>query len=259
MQSLSKILALPVIGLTLFAGACTHNTQTTSGADYLKRYQQGNYKVTATASSIDLDIMNIAAIEPNLRFPARIGLARIENGRLTSVPADEAVLWQDMAERQGDRYGEFVPVSPLIASMVRSTDKSNLENVVNTIRKGAARQHVDYVLTYEVIQVDARKSNALRTGDLTVLGLFILPSREIKVSSTASALLLDVRNGYPYATATAFSEDKGTSTFAGRHSKQDKLSERGRLEAVKFLTTDIENALRDLKDASYEQLVAEGY
>jgi len=128
-------------------------------------------------STINADIRSIAAVEPNLQFPARIGLARIERGRLISVPTDEAEDWQILIERLGPSFGEFVPVSPLIAAMVDTSRKSDTHSraVVDNIRRGSARQHLDYVLIYEVTDVADQNSNVLRIADLSILGLFVLP------------------------------------------------------------------------------------
>jgi len=251
-----KAMKYSALFAALLLGACSHTIQASSGADYVARYNQTAYQ---SSSTLDGEIRDIAAIEPNLRFPARFGLARIEKGQLTGIPADEAELWTEMTERQGSRYGEFLPISPLVTSMVSAPYDRRTTNIVNDIRKGAARQHVDYVLIYEVTDKKERRSNDLRVGDATILGLFLLPSRKVKIDSTASAILLDVRNGYPYVTATSFAENKGTTSAVGVSSKRKKLTQAGRIEAVGKLTLDVENALRDLKDEAYEQLVAEGY
>jgi len=265
-----KIKTLILSAALLVLGACTHNTQTTSGQEYLKQYAQND--AYRHLSEVDTEIYDIANIEPDLRFPARIGLARIGNPnpysgtpKLTSIPGDESEIWAELVQREGSRYGEFVPVSPLIASMVnrnstgaRNTNGS-VDNIVANIRKGAARQHLDYVLIYEVTDTDKRTSNNLSFTDATVLGLFLIPSRKVKVDTIASAVLVDVRNGYPYATATSFSELGSTTTKYGSSSKREKLKDKGRLKAVEGLSEHVEAALRDLKDAAYDKLVAEGY
>ena len=220
-------MTLTKLGFTFAASAilltaCGTTTQMTSGADYLARYKPT--ATAATSSGIDSQVRSIAAIEPDLRFPARIGLARIQNGQLTTAPADEMQAWGDLADNLGAPYGEFVPVSPFIAAMVRpeptKLDKRYYPNpqtnrVVADIRRASARQHLDYVLVYEVSQNSTKESNALSLADLTVLGLYVLPSRSVKIDSTASALLIDVRNGYPYGTATAFATDKQVRTVLG--------------------------------------------
>jgi len=197
--------------------ACSHTTQYTSGKDYLERYDKSAATLTSNTGSIDADIRNIAAIEPDLQFPARIGLARIEKGRLISIPQDESDAWTILHRRLGPSFGNFVPVSPLIASMVSKTDSTKYDHreVVNNIRRGSARQHL----------AADQSRNALQLADLSILGLFVLPSRNIKVDSTASAMLIDVRNGYPYGTASAFAERKAITTSIGSRGRKTFMFE----------------------------------
>ena len=235
-----------ILSATLTLVGCATVPQYTSGEDYLARYQIPT--VSASASETDQIIRQIAAVEPDLRFPARIGLARIERGALVGVPADEAQSWAASAETLGTGFGELIPVSPLVANMV----SSHKTGVVDHIRKGAARQHLDYVIAYEVTDAAASDGNALRLADLTVLGLFILPSRDLKVEATASAILLDVRNGYPYLTGSTFADKKGISTVVGRGDRKDKLRTAARQVAVAQIAEEFADGLKELK------LVADG-
>jgi len=96
-MSLRPTLGLAVIAICLTA--CETTSQYTSGADYLERYPAQTslteYAPSASAAHItghattDAAIRNIAAVEPDLRFPARIGLARIDRHNLVGVPHDE--------------------------------------------------------------------------------------------------------------------------------------------------------------------------
>ena len=254
-----------LLATATFLSACSHHIQTTSGADYLKGYSQS--PAYTALNHTNTEIYDIANIEPDLRFPARIGIARIgidkDSARkgLTAIPGDEADIWLEMAEKEGDRYGEFVPVSPFISAMVsqRHKDSSDVRHIIDDIRKGAARQHLDYVLVYEVTSDDNRRQNGLGFTDATVLGLFLIPSRKVEVDTTASAILLDVRNGYPYLTASSFSEKTSTTTRSASNSKTTKLQDKGRIEAISKLSADVENGMQELKDEAYEQLVAEGF
>lgn len=233
-------------------GACATTSQYTSGQDYLAKYDHVAYQ---SYSDIDAEIKQIAAIEPRLEFPARIGLARIQRGQLTSVPADEIQSWQDMTHDLGASYGEFVPVSPLIAAMVSRDNKTHnrANKVVDDIRRGSARQHLDYVLIYEVSEKEDAKTNALRFADLTILGLYVLPTRNIKVEAAASAMLIDVRNGYPYGTATAYADEESLSTFVGKGDKFDHLSDKARANAVDSLTDEVLIFMEELKVKSSTQ------
>jgi len=234
--------------LTLGAlSACTTIPQYTSGQDYLARYNK-----VSPRTDIDKEIRAIAAIEPNLKFPARIGLARIDRGSLTTLPPDEAEHWQTMTSNLGSSYGSFIPVSPFIASYVDRAvpNRSGLKvasNTIDHIRKGAARQHLDYVLIYEVTRKTDKRSNALSLADASILGMFVIPSKKINVASTASAILLDVRNGYPYLTATEFAEDNGLSTSVHARSQSERLADATRLNVVSYLSEEIEHGLRELQ------------
>lgn len=231
-------LTLALSAFTL--SACSTTTQMTSGASYLARSN------TASHSYLDREVRAIAAVEPDLHFPARIGLARIENGKLTNAPAQEMVIWGDMAERLGAPYGEIIPVSPFIANMVRPSTKDRTNSVVADIRRASARQHLDYVLTYEVTQRDSKNSNGLALADLTILGLYVLPSRSMNIDSSASAILLDVRNGYPYGTATAFANSKKKVTALGSSNRSRKARKANFIQAVENLSVDVETMMEQL-------------
>ena len=235
--------------------ACSHTTQYSSGQDYLNRYDKSAVSLAANSGTIEADIRAIAAIEPDLQFPARIGLARIERGRLITVPQDESAHWASLHHRLGPSFGDFVPVSPLITSMVSKTHKTNSgrRDIVNNIRRGSARQHLDYVLIYEVSDISDKSRNTLQIADLSILGLFVLPSRNIKVDSTATAMLIDVRNGYPYGTATAFSERKAMTTAVRSNGHKAKLKDKARTIAVENLTSDVEDFMLELRDITAEK------
>ena len=241
-----------MVGVTALAlSACATTTQYTSGQDYLARYNSnsaytGQTKLNSNPA-IDAEIREIAAIEPNLRFPARIGLARIEHGQLIGVPQDEAGYWRDAAEELGHGFGQFIPVSPLVAEMVGTNEPHYKRNVVNHIRRGAARQHLDYVIAYEVNHKSESQKNELGIADLSILGLFVLPSRNVDVQSTASAILMDVRNGYPYLTGSTFADKSGISTLVGRSDKKDRLKDASRIVAVDKISDEFAQGLKELK------------
>ena len=247
---LAFVAALGALVLT----ACEHYTQTTSGADYLARYDSSYTPTEGGGSDVDADVRRIAAVEPDIRFPARIGLARIQRGRLVGVPADEGYIWQALAEELGPRYGDFVPVSPLIAASVGergtldeySTIYSPTQEVIADIRRGAARQHIDYVLVYEVGSSKQGKANAISLADLSIVGMFVLPSRSIEVEASASGILLDVRNGYPYATLTAHAEKNGLSRAVSEYSRTRELADTAEELAVLNLSGDVKDAMEAL-------------
>jgi hypothetical protein len=59
---------------------------------------------------------------------------------------------------------------------------------------------LDAVLIYETFSKENRSDNILALADVTILGGFILPSRNHEVQGFADAVLIDVVQGYPYGT-----------------------------------------------------------
>ena len=241
----------------LAIGACATSLQTTSGADYLARYDASHQTTDSLTAEVDEDVRRIAALEPTLAFPARIGLARIHRGTLTEIPADEAHIWQASLEDMGEQLGEIVPVSPLIAALVsdpatngrhaRSFDVNRAASVIAHIRRGAARQHLDFVLAYEVGSRQHRKANALSAADLTIIGMFVLPSRTVDVEASASALMLDVRTGYPYATLTTHAEASGLTRAVTNQSTRFAFVDSAEERAVEKLADEFAGALEALE------------
>lgn len=261
------VLAVGLVGLL---AACGYQVQTTSGSQYLSAYAPG-----APAAEIDADIALAADVEPQLHFPARLGLARIEHGALTPVPPADAEAWRALAQRLGSGYGEFVPISPLVAAFAapaklqrESGDclrdsfvfnhpicaRTRLADLVRQVRMGAARQHVDAVLIYETFASSSGKSNALAITKLALIGFF-LPSEDVEAEGLAQAVLLDVRNGYTYGTATATSEQPAyrlTTPGNSREAQQEARVEAQAL-AVANLAVEVEGMVRELRLALAEQ------
>lgn len=238
--SLATVLAL---------GACGERyVQTSSGADYLARYD-------AAAAGVvpDANIRRAAAVEPILTFPARFGLARIENGHLTGIPVAEVALWAGLIEKHRS-LGEFVPISPIIAEFTADAVlqprpdryRRDTGELVTTIRLGAARQHVDVVLIYEVGATSGRDFTILAFADLTIIGGAFLPTRSLEAHGVASALLLDVRNGYPYGTASAEADLSALSVTYGSGRRTEELRREAALKVVGNLVPEVDAMIGEL-------------
>ncbi|NIA68219.1 hypothetical protein HBA54_06405 [Pelagibius litoralis] len=261
-----------VLGLVALLAACDHRVQTTSGSQYLAGYSGLHSTAGASAGidpGIDGGIRAAADVEPQLRFPARLGLARIENGRLTSVPQGDAMAWRSLAERLGDGYGSFVPVSPLIAALAVPRDavdaagrcspayRSCLAQIVHEVRLGAARQHLDAVLIYETFGKSEETSNPLAVTKLALIGFF-LPTEDVAAEGSAQAVLVDVRNGYTYGMASAVADKpvQRITTSGNSYAVQRAAQQVAQVRAVENLTGEVEAMLRDLRLALAEGRLA---
>ncbi|OIN85464.1 MAG: hypothetical protein AUJ12_09125 [Alphaproteobacteria bacterium CG1_02_46_17] len=162
-------------------------------------------KNTVEVKSIDQIVREVAAVEPVLKFPARIGLARIDGGSLTNLTQDDANAWKEMQNKLGSSFGEFIAINPLVAKMVQGyvNDRGygyRVQSVIDNIRLAAARQHLDAVLIYEVMSKENRSTNILAVANMSIIGGYILPSKSAEVEGLGNAILIDVIQGYPYGT-----------------------------------------------------------
>lgn len=256
----------PAIAAFLLLGACGQTVQTTSGADWAHRtpaWAEASRRAPsmqpppgqaastqprqATARSIDAMVLEAATTEPLLRFPARIGLARVEAGRLAAIPPEEAEPWLRLATDLGPAFGTFVPVSPLIAeTTAASFPQGSVQGVVERIRLGAARQHLDAVLVYEVTQSGTDRLTPFSVLDLTVIGAILLPTRAVEGKAVANALLLDVRNGYPYGTASSAGSAESAAPAFGTGDARRSTADLARAEAVGKLASEVKTMATQL-------------
>lgn len=253
---------IAIAAVVLLAG-CQSYVQTTSGKAYLNRYAQSqNVNAEGAVSTVAADdqaVREIANVEPELQFPARIGIARIFNGQMATIPANEAQQWRQFADRLGPDYGEFVPISPLVAALAASSVsdastnrnrwRGNVEETVRAIRFGAARQHVDAVLIYEVFANSDVDTNILSVTKLILVGFFMAPSEEITANGFANAMLVDVRNGYVYGYAHSGTEKpvETLSTSANEYANVRRAESAARAGAVDKLIVDVEEMTRELR------------
>ena len=248
---MKKLVTIVAISLTL-AGCSA--TQTTSGQEYLAQYS--SVPVSAPrqtvrpdgtkveVKSIDALVREAAAVEPILKFPARIGIARITDGSLTTIPPEEMTSWEALCNKLGRSFGECVPVSPMVARMVASGARDmgdSLNGVIDTIRLGAARQHLDAVLVYEVLSRESSHKNILAVANLSVIGGYVLPGRTHDAVGLGSALLIDVVQAYPYGTLSTTVEKKSRVSSSwgwGSDRKSDELAATIKAQAAKQLADE---------------------
>lgn len=249
------------LGLVLALGACESNMQYSSGEDYLSRHPVaaagGDSKSKDAKPTIEQRLREAAAVEPTLTFPARIGIARIERGQLSDIPNAEGAAWAEFVEKQGQDYGEFVPLSLLVAGMFSGVADETVQSwtsesarLMNRIRLAAARQHLDAVLIYEVRSKRDKNENLLALGKLTIIGGFILPSKVSEAQGFATALLMDVMQAYPYGNVLAFADKETELSSAwgwGSDRYGSELVEKIEATAVRNLTQETGKMLAKLR------------
>ena len=120
-------------------------------------------------------------------------------------------------------------------------------SVIDRIRVGAARQHVDAVLIYEISDSRRDRGTPLTLLDATIVGAFLVPSRAIEGQAAANAILIDGRNSYPYGTATSTAERTGFEVNNESGAKADDLATQASADAVGKLAADVGTMMARLK------------
>lgn len=291
-----KRLPALLIASGLLAG-CANQVQTSSGTDYLARYagarapvpaagdtpagrvpysgadgtrsatsipasHDGAGRVAATPPAvwIDPEIRAAASVEPALKLPARFGLARIADGRMTAIPEAEAALWRAAAAKHA-QFGEFVAISPLLAAFAVDSQepgalrgpRRDVADIVRRIRLGAARQHVDAVLVYEVGASASSDWTWLALADLTIVGGAFLPTRSLAAAGRAEALLIDVRNGYPYGSASARADLSEFFPSWGSDLRTGQIRDAVSYKVVQNLVPEVEAMFRTVLEAAIKR------
>lgn len=249
MKQFVQRLSIALAGLSL--AGCAATVQTSSGEQYLERESYPRAFGEKSLSTDDAEFVAAASVEPLLRFPAKIGLARIEGGRLTPIPDAEMAAWAELAEEANGAYGTFAPLNLLVTEMATPHRRetrwyADATQVVRKIRLGAARQHMDAIFVYEVFGTSKDRQNALSVGDLTLLGAFILPGRSVSAVGHAEGILVDVRNGYPYITASETVDREGTAAAARVLGRSAEMKDKAMLQAVLDMTETLGPAMGEL-------------
>ena len=97
-----QITLLILLSIALI-GCQSHSVQITSGKEYLSNYADYN-AFEMNASNLNEEVRLIADIEPSIKFPSRIGLVKLFNGRITNLSPEEVEAWEDAKSTMGSKF-----------------------------------------------------------------------------------------------------------------------------------------------------------
>jgi hypothetical protein len=157
---------------------------------------------------------------PHLAFPARIGIARLEDGAVTPIPADEWSHWRALRDQMSPAIGELTPVSPIVAqSLTTAQVSSTPHDAITNLRLAAAREQLDALLLYEISTTHSLEGTELALLDATIVGAWWFPTYKSHTTTHASATLIDVRSGLAYGSAIGNASDVSSATRLGSDEK----------------------------------------
>lgn len=166
----------------------------------------------ASLANVDYDIAERMKVEPRATFPTRIAVVRVQGPDYRSYRCDGygsgrycVVTTRDM-EKDDDwarmeKLKRVAGVAPLNRMVIPSSLQTDKE-----IRLAAASLKADILLAYTLdttFRIDERDF-----GPMRLISLGMLPTKEAKITATASAALFDVRTGYVYGLAEATAQER---------------------------------------------------
>ncbi len=188
------------------------------------------------------DIAAVAARKPSPNFPARLAVARVQATGYKSYSAEaygaggySVVTTQElMTDGQMQALSAWPSVAG-VAPVSRLLLPASLRSL-DDLRLSAAKLQADVLLVYTLDT--AFRINGRGYGPLTAISLGIVPDRDAHVTSTASALFIDVRTGFVYGVAEATAKASELTSIWNSSDTVDRKRLDAEREAVGLLLAE---------------------
>lgn len=179
-----------------------------------KTFSLSHAALTAVAAIIAF-APNVSAAEANVPTPrlkpapysdavmpagAKVGIARIEEGRLRAAPFNELRDWASMSLTLDPAQISFAPVSPVALARFTPTQFDS-SNKIDEIRLAAAEQGMSHVIIYGR-ESDARW-NSFGGMALDNTGLTVPAGHRLSPKGKVKALIVGTYSGTIYGTVTS--------------------------------------------------------
>jgi len=195
------------------------------------------------------DIQKGFATKSSSPFPAAIVAVRVQANDYTNYSLSRSggrygkgrysvIMVREVEEQSAiDRITKLPEVTGAIA-LNRMLIPETLTSY-DDLRAGASQLHADLMLVYTFDTAFFNRDAAL---PLSVITLGLSPTRKIKVTSTASALLIDTRTGFIYGAFEATEQRDVISTSWGSRDSADEARKDAEKAAFNQLVGEFEKA-----------------
>jgi hypothetical protein len=243
MATVRLLMALTLV--SLLGGGCASYAVPGSGAN-LRMAGAGTpgRLANARAEQTDPSVGTMMERKPLASFPATVAIVRIQGsdytGRTVTLYSGggnyRVVLTHDVEKPQHLLTLSTLPQLATLEPINRLELPERVDSL-DDLRTAAATLHADMVLVYTFDdQFDDRDVAA----GLTLLTLGIAPTKELTVTSTASAILIDTRNGYVYGAAEAMDKKTTLANDWGETAAADACREEVESRAFEKLVGDVQ-------------------
>lgn len=165
----------------------------------------------SSLTGVDYDIKQRMLREPAASFPARIALVRVQSSEYRSYRtqgigqgAYTVVFTREFEKEEDIARLKSLPMVAGVAALNRLLIPGELRTD-HELRLAAADLKADMLLVYTLD--DTFRIDEHDIGALTLISLGIAPTKQAKVTATASAALFDVRTGFVYGLAEGTAHD----------------------------------------------------
>ena len=223
--------------------ACNSYTAPGAPADF----SQLGLTPRAKAALTDNTVQQLLDKKPLVTFPASIAVARVQARDYDSYsyhawrrPSEGNYMLMTIRDIETDEDFAALSHLPQVAGvgvvkriLVDDTLYSDLQ-----LREGAARLHANLLLYYTL---DTQFQTDTHVAPLGLITLGIFPNKEAKVTCTASAVLMDVNNGYIYSVVEATSAQNQLANAWNSAEAVDQVRRRTEQEAFKKLVSQFKS------------------
>jgi hypothetical protein len=181
--------------------------------------------------------------KPLAGFPTAIAVVRLQESGYRSCTAEGwgAGRFSVVSTRDVEADTDFERLAglPMIAGLAPLNrlvipDKINSER---DLRRAAAGVQADMLLIYTF---DTKFNTETKLAPMGVVTLGLFPDREARVTSTASAVLVDTRNGYVYALAEGTDQETQLANAWTSRTAVDESRRRAERTAFKKMVANLE-------------------
>ena len=188
-------------------------------------------------------IRDSLAAKPEANFPANLAVVRIQAPKYRSHGAESyadgdfsVVMVREIEEDSHFKRLQAMPkvagVVPLNRLLIPPRVQGNEQ-----LREAAAKLQADILLEYTV---DTGFYDQQHSAPLSIISLGFLPTKNVRVSSTAAALLIDVRSGFIYGAAEDTQRAEETASFWSTTAAVDETRRKTEKAAFESLIGKIE-------------------
>jgi hypothetical protein len=190
----------------------------------------------------DYGVRQVLELKPLATFPANLCVARVQGGdyrnyycRSYGRGAYSVVTTRDVETDEHYQRLAGMPMVQGVAPMNRLLLPADLRSD-RELRQAAARLHAQVLLVYTFDTQFYDENNA---SPLDVVTLGFGAHKKVRITSTASAALLDVRNGYVYGVAESTARHEQDTRSWNNEAKADESRRRAEAEAFDGLVDEL--------------------